>query len=134
MNLKFLEDIYQTYTDMRSSIYFLGYLAGIQAASFALYLAYKYMKDDSDGKKDTKQVEYENDENDEKSDTVAELQMEPIEQEDNTDIDKKGKDDKELFSLLTSKRDELENLINQLTTIQDNIMTIREKLEELNKK
>lgn len=140
MNLKFLEDVYQTYTDMRSSIYFLGYLAGIQAASFALYLAYKYMKDDSESKKDTKQVE----ENDEKSDTIAELQMEPIELENHHDNIKQDKikqdkiehdkDEKELYSLLTSKRDELENLINQLTTIQDNIMTIREKLEELNKK
>lgn len=130
MNLKFWEDIYKTFTDMRSGIYILGYLAGIQAASFALYLTYKYMKDESSENKESDE-NGENKESEENGESyveeTSELQMEPI-------YDESIKsDEKELYSLLTSKRDELESLISQLTTVQGNIMTIRDKLEELNK-
>ena len=137
MNLKVLEDIYKTFTDMRSSIYVLGYLAGIHAVSFAVYLAYKYIKDESDAKKEReKESEDKQNEPEEEKEHTDELQMEPIDQTEDTDTKNKNgtQDKKELYSLLTSKKDELENLINQLTMIQDNIMTIRDKLEELNKK
>lgn len=143
MNLKVLEDIYKTFTDMRSSIYVLGYLAGLQAVSFAIYLAYKYIKDESEAKKkleekdDTQNEDEQEDKQEKENELTDELQMEPIDQieQDKHDDKLESEHDKqELYSLLTSKKDDLENLINQLTMIQDNIMTIRDKLEELNKK
>lgn len=131
MNLKFMEDVYQTFIEMRPSIYVLGYLAGIQAVSFAGYLAYKYIQDDQS--KDEKTDETSKESNSEK--VEPELQMEPIEQitDATTNTDADTNTEKELYSLLTTKRDELESLINQLNFIQTNIMTIRDKLEELNK-
>lgn len=131
MNLKFMEDVYQTFIEMRPSIYVLGYLAGIQAVSFAGYLAYKYIQDDQS--KDEKNDETSKESNSEK--VEPELQMEPIEQitDATTNTDADTNTEKELYSLLTTKRDELESLINQLNFIQTNIMTIRDKLEELNK-
>jgi hypothetical protein len=132
MNLKFIEDVYQTFTDMRPSIYVLGYLAGIHTVSFGIYLAYKYIKDNETNKteKDDQPNETNNEQKNEQKnedDKLPELQMEPIE----SII--KDKPEEELYSLLTSKRDDLENLITQLGLIQTNIMTIRDKLEELNK-
>jgi heme/copper-type cytochrome/quinol oxidase subunit 1 len=141
MNLKFLDDIHQTFIDMRPSIYVLGYLAGIQAVSFAAYLAYKYIQDNQskDKSKDEQKEEQEKVPSTPDNDNLPELQMEPIDQildneSKNVNTDKVDSNtEKELFSLLTTKRDELENLITQLNMIQTNIMTIRDKLEELNK-
>ena len=48
MNLKFLNDIYKTYIDMKTSIYILGIIACIQTVTFTCYLTYKYIHTTSD--------------------------------------------------------------------------------------
>jgi hypothetical protein len=42
MNLKFFNDIFKTYIDMKSSIYILGIMACVQTVTFTFYFTYKY--------------------------------------------------------------------------------------------
>jgi hypothetical protein len=137
MNLKFLDDIYQTIEVMRNGFYYLGLLAGIHTVTFAAYLAYRYLNDSKKGDQgDSKIQEPElppplvensvlemqdiSDLIDKLSDTVA----------DNDLIDKR----KEYKLLLEQKRNELGGLILQLDTVYANIGQIRERLENLNNK
>jgi len=45
MNLKFFNDIYKTYIDMKTGIYILGVFACVQTITFTCYLTYKYFRD-----------------------------------------------------------------------------------------
>ena len=127
MNLKLLDDIYKTFIDMKPSVYTLGYLAGIQAVTFALYLTYKYLNNQSSDEPELKQEQEQ-----EEQEREHDVQMEDVNQE--VDLPKSEKPQEELYDLLTSKREELDNLINQLSYIQENIVNIRNKLEDLNKR
>lgn len=136
MNLKFLEDIYKTFELMKSGLYYLGVLAGVHTVTFALYLAYQYIQDNSAKKKieeqSEEQIEPQTDESFNK-----EIELPPpitkdepvIQMEELTDLNEQKKAYK---SILEQKRVELNNLVLQLDSVYDNIGQIRERLEELN--
>lgn len=132
MNLKFLEDIYKTFELMKSGLYYLGVLAGVHTVTFALYLAYQYIQDNSAKKKIEEQREKQADESFNK-----EIELPPpitkdepvIQMEELTDLNEQKKAYK---SILEQKRVELNNLVLQLDSVYDNIGQIRERLEELN--
>lgn len=132
MNLKFLEDIYKTFELMKSGLYYLGVLAGVHTVTFALYLAYQYIQDNSAKKKIEEQREKQADEFFNK-----EIELPPpitkdepvIQMEELTDLNEQKKAYK---SILEQKRVELNNLVLQLDSVYDNIGQIRERLEELN--
>ena len=53
MNLKFTEDMYKTYSDMKSGLYILTWLAGIHTVTFTFYLLYKnFIRQDNDNDND----------------------------------------------------------------------------------
>jgi chromosome segregation ATPase len=138
MNLKFLEDIYQTFELMKSGLYYIGVLAGVHTITFALYLAYQYIQDNS-----TKKIQDDSTQNKEEQqldETLnKEIELPPpitkdepvIQMEEITDLTEQKKAYK---SLLEKKRDELNNLVLQLDNVYDSIGNIRERLEELNNK
>lgn len=132
MNLKFTEDIYKTFISMKSSIYFLGYLAGVHAITFAAYVAYKYINEQNTKNDDTQDTDNTN-ENKTTEDKEDSKILEPEPEIQMEQLDSVSHIKEELYTLLTSKKDELETLITQLNNIQDNIGTIRDKLEELHK-
>lgn len=106
MNLKVLTDIYNTLVDMNSSLYYLGWFAGIHTATFICFLAYKRFKETII------------------PDTDQELQMVSLE----TETEEKNV----LYNSLISKRTELIQLIKHLDDIQSNITSIRDRLQSLN--
>lgn len=130
MNLKFIEDVYQTFELMRSGLYYLGVLAGVHTVTFALYLAYQYIQDNSAKKNEEQQTE---------DQINKEIELPPpitkdepvIQMEEITDLNAQKQAYK---SILEKKRDELDNLVSQLDNVYDSIGHIRERLEELNNK
>ena len=130
MNLKFIEDVYQTFELMRSGLYYLGVLAGVHTVTFALYLAYQYIQDNSAKKNEDQQTE---------DQINKEIELPPpitkdepvIQMEEITDLNAQKQAYK---SILEKKRDELDNLVSQLDNVYDSIGHIRERLEELNNK
>ena len=134
MNLKFLDDIYQTIEAMKNGFYYLGVLAGVHTVTFAAYLAYRYLSDSQNQgelppslvespvleMQDVNALNDNDNDNDNVSDNVS----------DNELINKR----KEYKLLLEQKRNELGGLILQLDTVYDNIGKIRERLENLNNK
>jgi len=144
MNLKFIEDMYKTYTNMKSAVYILAWLAGIHTVTFTFYVLYKHYNEDKKNGvdqledeisiRDTKGVN-ENTEN-----TISTLQMQYIDEnvdvEENIDVDVDEIVDEKinLYNNLLSKNTELDKLIIHLDDIQNNIIIIREKLEDLNNK
>lgn len=130
MNLKFIEDVYQTFELMRSGLYYLGVLAGVHTVTFALYLAYQYIQDNSTKKNEEQQTE---------DQINKEIELPPpitkdepvIQMEEITDLNAQKQAYK---SILEKKRDELDNLVSQLDNVYDSIGHIRERLEELNNK
>lgn len=133
MNLKFLDDIYQTIELMKSGFYYLGLLAGIHTITFAAYLAYQYMNDaknDTESKKEQKDgIEY--DQEPELPPPLPQTREPVIQMEEIADLTEQKKNYK---SLLEQKRDELDTLVSQLDTVYENIEKIRERLDELNDK
>lgn len=135
MNLKFFDDIIQTIEVMKSGFYYLGLLIGVHTVTFAAYLAYKYLNDNSDDSKKDKQIENTDTidkSNDPELPPPLSQNSEPvIQMEEVSDL----LDKKQVYkSLLEQKREELGNLIGQLDSVYDNIGTIRERLENLNNK
>jgi hypothetical protein len=136
MNLKFYEDIYQTFDIMKNGLYYLGILTGIHTATFVVYLAYKYFNDDTD-----KDNDKDNDKNENKDSEKSEPELPPqlpqvnkepvIQMEELTDLLKEKKTYK---SLLEQKREELDTLVYQLDKVYDSIGNIRERLDDLNNK
>jgi hypothetical protein len=129
MNLKFMDDIFQTIEFMKTGIYYLGLIAAIHTVTFTLYLGYKYSNEtspDNSKKEIEPDTEIKNDVNSELSLTqTSEIQMEEV-----VELSNKA----QLQTILLKKKEELDNLILQLDTVYDNIGDIRERLEELNNK
>ena len=138
MNLKFLEDVYQTIKVMRNGFYYLGLLVGIHTVTFTVYLAYKYL---NDSKKQNSEEEEELIQNPvvEMQD-IGDSQICPFDKVNNDTNDKRHKSWKNIAKsveykfFLEQKRDELGDLVLQLDTVYDNIGQIRECLENLNNK
>jgi len=141
MNLKFLEDVYQTIKVMRNGFYYLGLLVGIHTVTFTVYLAYKYLNDSNDSKKQNSEEEEELIQNPvvEMQD-IGDSQICPFDKVNNDTNDKRHKSWKNIAKsveykfFLEQKRDELGDLVLQLDTVYDNIGQIRECLENLNNK
>ena len=128
MNLKFMEDIYITYSSMKTSVYILSWLVGIHTMTFTFYILYKkYNKiielDKSGTNNDDNDNDTNNDDNDNDTKGVNENTINTLEIQDNK---------MDLYNNLLSKNTELDQLIIHLNNIQDNITLIREKLEDLN--
>jgi hypothetical protein len=119
MNLKFLDNIFQTIDSMKTGFYYLQLLAGVQTVAFTLYLVYKYFNNES---KSDSECESECE-----SECKSELNKLVIEEEMNHLSE-------ELQNILLQKRDELNLLISQLDIVYDNIGGIRERLDEFNNK
>lgn len=129
MNLKFFEDVYQTFEIMKSGLYYLAVLAGVHTVTFALYLAYQYINDNSSKNDEKESV---------KESFTKEIELPPplstnpvIQMEELTDLNEQKKAYK---NILEKKRDELDNLVSQLDNVYASIGHIRERLEELNNK
>lgn len=135
MNLKFMDDIFQTIELMKTGIYYLGLIAGVHTVTFALYLAYKYF---NESKPDDSKKQIEPPEPELKNDVDAELPLtqtsesEPVIQME--ELVELSNNKVQLQTILLKKKEELDNLILQLDTVYDNIGDIRERLEELNNK
>ena len=144
MNLKFLEDVYQTIKVMRNGFYYLGLLVGIHTVTFTVYLAYKYLNDSNDSNDSKKQNSEEEEELIQnpvvEMQDIGDSQICPFDKVNNDTNDKRHKSWKNIAKsveykfFLEQKRDELGDLVLQLDTVYDNIGQIRECLENLNNK
>jgi hypothetical protein len=128
MNLKFTNDIFKTFSDMKSHFYTLGLLVGVQTITFTCYLLYKYYT-----KENTKNVKDVTEENEIQLNEINELEVNEINELEVNEIN--NLDAKvELYNTLMINHNELEQLILHLGDLQTNINIIRDKLEELNNK
>jgi hypothetical protein len=146
MNLKFLEDVYQTIKVMRNGFYYLGLLVGIHTVTFTVYLAYKYLNDSNDSKNQNDSKKQNSEEEELIQNPVVEMQdigdsqICPFDKVSDDTNDKRHKSWKNIAKsveykfFLEQKRDELGDLVLQLDTVYDNIGQIRECLENLNNK
>lgn len=143
MNLKFLEDVYQTIKVMRNGFYYLGLLVGIHTVTFTVYLAYKYLNDSNDSKNQNSEEEELIQNPVVEMQDIGDSQICPFDKVSDNDIntiDNRHKSWKNIAKgveykfFLEQKRDELGDLVLQLDTVYDNIGQIRECLENLNNK
>jgi hypothetical protein len=118
-------------------------LVGIHTVTFTVYLAYKYLNDSNDSKKQNSEEE------ELIQNSVVEMQdigdsqicpFDKVSDDTNDTNDKRHKSWKNIAKsveykfFLEQKRDELGDLVLQLDTVYDNIGQIRECLENLNNK
>lgn len=136
MNFNFkiidLENIGFTLMEMRTEIFVLVTIAGIHTFTILCWFGYKYFNEPTEPKKETEE------------EMPPILDMEPIEEnsvEEGLSLRKsslkyqKNNLEKELYHnmvIFENKKNQLEELIEKLSKIQNNLEVVREKLTELN--
>lgn len=133
MNFNFkiidLENIGFTLMEMRTGIFVLATIASIHSFTILCWFGYKYFNEPIVPKELTETEE----------EMPPVLDMEPIEESnsDNSVISEEQKNnlEKELYHIMVvfeDKKNQLEELIEKLSKIQNNLEVVREKLTQLN--
>ena len=144
MNFRFTFIDFNTLTEMKTGIYVLITIASIHTFTLLCLFSYKYFNEKKSEDKNVKiEEDKKNKEDKEDKKNKKDADKEDVDKEDvdKEDVDKEDVEMEDIdvekktymnMVIFENKRDELDKLITKLSTIQNNLEIVREKLTELN--